>query len=152
MLDSTKEHNGVNPWEEKGKRVKQEGVPIVRERTLLYISQIRIVRAAGYHFICCCNGIGDYLIEIRRKIVNLSTHNRFKTCWAGVKEFNLAGMSNLCALDRKKDRLEDLSAARKLIIRASNSEYSTQLFFTNQPTSFSSQSRTMEILFPKTTI
>ena len=75
------------------------------------------LRATGYHVICCCFRMGDYLIETRRNNAVIFTEGRFKTSWADLVKYDF-GMVNLCALNRKMDRVdEDLAAARRLCIR-----------------------------------
>ena len=83
------------------------------------------LRATGYHVICCCFQMGDYLIETRRKNANLFKEGRFKTCWVDLVKYDF-GMANLCALNRKMDRVdEDLAAARRLCIRANKNRVLT---------------------------
>ena len=69
--------------------------------------------------------MGDYLIETRRKNAVIFTEGRFKTSWADLVKYDF-GMVNLCALNRKMDRVnEDLAIARRLYIRANKNRVLT---------------------------
>jgi hypothetical protein len=72
----------------------------------------------GFTLVACCHNVGSFLISLRRKYGwNYTTVGSWMTMWSRLKLGDRAAIENLCSIDKKLDRQEDLLTVKWLLDR-----------------------------------
>ncbi len=67
MMDESHEHNGVYVKGDESEKVILAEAHIKKGRTVVYSKGARNLVATGYYVVACCEEVGIYLTEMRKR-------------------------------------------------------------------------------------
>jgi hypothetical protein len=84
-------------------------IPINKGRSVTYLEGLSNLVVTGYTLVACCHRVGSFLIDLRRKHGwAYTTISSWKTMWRQLKLGDRTAIENLCSIDKKIDKQEDL--------------------------------------------
>jgi hypothetical protein len=118
IMDQSCEHDGIYFGGEAGDGLPLARIPTERGRSVTYLEGLSVMVVTGYTLVACCHQVGSFLIDLRRKHGwPLATNGSWKTMWKLLKLGDRAAIENLCSLEKKLDRYEDLATVQWLLDR-----------------------------------
>jgi hypothetical protein len=109
IMDQSCEHDGIYFGGEAGDGLELAAVPIVKGRSVTYLEGLSNLVVTGFTLIACCHNVGSFLIGLRRKYGwNYTTIGSWMTMWSRLKLGDRIAIENLCSIEKKLDRQEDL--------------------------------------------